>query len=141
MLTPAPLPEQDAVGINVRLLDEVQSRILSLYTPSAAVTDGGAPAPESSEDDAQHIFAKAVEAALYKATHQLLDDLHRNCHLLGTPERCGTPVIAHAASASRCYASGCGFSSRSIRDGKHALACVVVNWTAGHRMSLRTDKC
>ena len=74
---------QDAVGIDVQLLDEVHGAIAALYQPLPA--GSGAPAMQV---EARQVFAQAVEASLYKATNQLLDDLHGNCSLLGTPERC-----------------------------------------------------
>ena len=75
------------MGIDVQLLDEVHTAILALYQP---LPDSGAPAIQV---DGRLLFAQAVEAALYKATNQLLDDLHGNCNLLGTPERCALMLV------------------------------------------------
>ena len=119
---------------------------VALPRRSAAVTDGGAPAPESSEDDAQHIFAKAVEAALYKATQPAA----------------GRP----APQLPACWARPSGAARRSSRMLFICLLGVTptrmwffiqaaisqmgsMPWRAwmvnmlqsGHRMSLRTDKC
>ena len=74
---------QDAVGMDMRLLDAVQSRIVSLYTPLA---EASAQQPGAQRPLAE-VFARCVESCMYKATNELLDDLHRNYRLLGTPER------------------------------------------------------
>jgi hypothetical protein len=73
---------QDAVGIDKKLLDEVQSRIVSFYASLHAPYD---PSAVKTVDE---VFLKCVESSMYKATNALLDDLHRNYRLLGTPERC-----------------------------------------------------
>lgn len=75
---------QDAVGMDMRLLDAVQSKIVSLYAP---VAEASPPHPGAQRPLAE-VFARCVESCMYKATNELLDDLHRNYRLLGTPERC-----------------------------------------------------
>ena len=70
---------QDKVGIDVKLLDEVQSRLLGLYRQ---------PKGDPLTQHPSTIFQESVTTTLYKATMQLLDDLHSNCRMLGVPERC-----------------------------------------------------
>ena len=70
---------QDKVGIDVKLLDEIQSRLLGLYRQ---------PKGDPLTQHPSTIFQESVTTTLYKATMQLLDDLHSNCRMLGVPERC-----------------------------------------------------
>lgn len=73
--------------MDMRLLDAVQSRVVSLYAPLAeGASDAAQPQPAARP--LAEVFARCVESCLYKATNELLDDLHRNYRLLGTPERC-----------------------------------------------------
>ena len=83
------------MGIDVQLLDEIHTAILALYQP---LPGSGASAVQV---EARQVFAQAVEASLYKATNQLLDDLHGNCNLLGTPERCAARMLAACWVASQ----------------------------------------
>ena len=75
---------QDAVCMDMQLLDAVQSKIVSLYAPLAQ--DASPPQP-GAQPPLGEVFARCVESCMYKATNELLDDLHRNYRLLGTPER------------------------------------------------------
>lgn len=77
---------QDKVGINVGLLDQVQVRLLSLYGPPEGTPRDPLTVPPGA------IFQEGVTATLYKATMQLLDDLHNNCRMLGVPERCNSQI-------------------------------------------------
>lgn len=72
---------QEAVGIDVELLNEIQVKILEVY--SLRALSCCEPLLESSYT----LCASSMETALYKATNHLLDDLSRNARLLGTPER------------------------------------------------------
>ena len=72
---------QEAVGIDVELLNEIQVKILEVY--SVRALSCAEPLLESSYT----LCASSMETALYKATNHLLDDLSRNARLLGTPER------------------------------------------------------
>ena len=78
---------QDRVGINVRLLDDVQTKLLALYAPLQGPGDPLTQHPST-------IFQESVTATLYNATMRLLDDLHNNCRMLGVPERyhCQSPA-------------------------------------------------
>lgn len=69
---------QEGVGINAELLEEMQEKILTIYTK------GGSDAKKT-----EHLLPlkHTVEATLTRATNQLIDDLSRNVRLLGTPER------------------------------------------------------
>lgn len=78
------LPVQDAVGIDIKLLDAVQSKIVSIY---AGLQEPYNPSALGTFND---VFPKSVQDCMYKATGCLLDDLYRNCRLLGTPERSST---------------------------------------------------
>lgn len=146
---------QDTVGIDVEQLDDIQVRMLQLYssnpnTPSHTGSEAHMresianfchtqvphlhSSPESfiychqqqatfacGEKAAMCLLQSAVlnlcqtdmgggaqvHAALTKATGQLLDDLHRNVRLLGTPER-------SAASGSACL-SCCASNAVSPR--------------------------
>lgn len=82
---------QDAVGIDILRLDAVQSRIVSLYAPVAQPYEAEAVPPAAVPQPLSEVFARCVESCMYKATNELLDDLHRNYRLLGTPERCLSP--------------------------------------------------
>ncbi len=75
------LTAQDTVGIDVALVEETQRRLLALFPVPPGAPRGGIAVAT--------LCAGAVAGALYKATNGLLDDLHRNVRLLGTPERCG----------------------------------------------------
>ena len=77
---------QEAVGIDVQLLNDTQERILNVYKREPKETR----MPQ--EENCLHLCASSLNGALYKATNHLLDDLHRNYRLLGTPER---SVCAH----------------------------------------------
>lgn len=80
---------QDRIGIDVELLDEMQKSILGLYrspaTPSQ--TAGSQTNLDAIQDSINGLCSASIQSALYKAAGQLLDDLHRNVRLLGTPER------------------------------------------------------
>ena len=82
---------QDRIGIDVELLDEMQKSILGLYrtpaTPSQAVLANSTNL-DAIQDSINGLCSASIQSALYKAAGQLLDDLHRNVRLLGTPERC-----------------------------------------------------
>ncbi len=73
----------------MKQLDEVQTRLLGLYAPLQGPGDPLTPHPST-------IFQESVFAALYKATMQLLDDLTKNCRMLGVPERCARPSLLGA---------------------------------------------
>ena len=71
------------MGVDVLLLDQLQQQILNLYrTPP-----GGANSSDAIQDSINGLCSVSIQTSLYKAAGQLLDDLHRNVRLLGTPER------------------------------------------------------
>lgn len=72
---------QEAVGIDVELLNEIQVKILEVYSQRASKC------MEPLQESSYTLCASSMETALYKATNHLLDDLSRNARLLGTPER------------------------------------------------------
>jgi len=74
-------PLQEAVGIDVELLNEIQVKILDVYKQRASSCK------EPHNESSYNLCASSMETALYKATNHLLDDLSRNARLLGTPER------------------------------------------------------
>ena len=82
------MPRQDTVGIDAALLEDTQRRLLALFPVPPGAPRGGNGAPASGAAAVATLCAGAVAAALCKATSGLLDDLHRNVRLLGTPERC-----------------------------------------------------
>jgi len=88
---------QDTVGIDVALLDDTQRRLLALFPVPAAPPRPSGAAPSGAAAVAT-LCANAVTAALYKAANGLLDDLHRNVRLLGTPERCAAEAPCAAAA-------------------------------------------
>jgi hypothetical protein len=73
---------QEAVGIDVELLNEIQVKVLEVYKQRATTCK------EPLHESSYNLCASSMETALYKATNHLLDDLSRNARLLGTPERC-----------------------------------------------------
>lgn len=72
---------QEAVGIDVNLLNDIQERVLDVYRRRAQVSS------EQPHENSFILCASSLETALYNATDRLLDDLSRNVRLLGTPER------------------------------------------------------
>ena len=88
-----PVHAQDRVGINVKLLDDVQTKLLALYAPLQGPGDPLTQHPST-------IFQESVTATLYNATMRLLDDLHNNCRMLGVPERYRKQN--HACTQSPC---------------------------------------
>lgn len=80
---------QDRIGIDVQLLDEMQKSILGLYRtpPSLSPSAAGQRDLDAIQESINGLCSASIQTALYKAAGQLLDDLHRNVRLLGTPER------------------------------------------------------
>ena len=80
---------QDRIGIDVELLDEMQKSILGLYrTPTTNSPSAlGRVNIDAIQESINGLCSASIQTALYKAAGQLLDDLHRNVRLLGTPER------------------------------------------------------
>ena len=80
---------QDRIGIDVELLDEMQKSILGLYRNPATVSPSalGQANLDAIQESINGLCSASIQTALYKAAGQLLDDLHRNVRLLGTPER------------------------------------------------------
>lgn len=81
---------KDRIGIDVELLDQMQRDILNLY--KTGVTSPSTVSPtqtnlDAIQDSINGLCSASIQSALYKAAGQLLDDLHRNVRLLGTPER------------------------------------------------------
>ena len=69
----------------------MQKSILGLYktpaSPSQPAADQTAANLDAIQDSINGLCSASIQSALYKAAGQLLDDLHRNVRLLGTPER------------------------------------------------------
>ena len=89
---------QDRIGIDVQLLDEMQKSILGLYRspPSLSPSAAGQRDLDAIQESINGLCSASIQTALYKAAGQLLDDLHRNVRLLGTPERCVYTVTTSA---------------------------------------------
>ncbi|KAK9909040.1 hypothetical protein WJX75_006403 [Coccomyxa subellipsoidea] len=121
---------KDAVGMDMQLLDAVQSKIVSLYAPLAQ--DASPPQP-GAQPPLGEVFARCVESCMYKATNELLDDLHRNYRLLGTPERaqvvlaaCQSPLLCERRSASVLIPRLCSSTLQAPSSCRHML----VKWWA-----------
>lgn len=67
----------------------MQKSILGLYrSPSSLSPDApGQRDLDAIQESINGLCSASIQTALYKAAGQLLDDLHRNVRLLGTPER------------------------------------------------------
>ena len=67
----------------------MQKSILGLYrTPSSlSPSASGQRDLDAIQESINGLCSASIQTALYKAAGQLLDDLHRNVRLLGTPER------------------------------------------------------
>lgn len=105
---------KDRIGIDVELLDQMQRDILNLYK---SVNSPSTVSPtqtnlDAIQDSINGLCSASIQSALYKAAGQLLDDLHRNVRLLGTPERYAS-VISNSnmhnlhISDNRPFAYGC----------------------------------
>ncbi|KAK9819719.1 hypothetical protein WJX72_001643 [[Myrmecia] bisecta] len=77
---------KDKVGIDAALLDSMQRAILDLYKVEAPRSTPPTNM-DTIQDSINGLCSVSIQSALYKAAGQLLDDLHRNVRLLGTPER------------------------------------------------------
>lgn len=80
---------KDRIGIDVELLDQMQRDILNLYKSAGSPSTVSATQTnlDAIQDSINGLCSASIQSALYKAAGQLLDDLHRNVRLLGTPER------------------------------------------------------
>ena len=80
---------KDRIGIDVELLDQMQQDILNLYktVEVTSVVNSTQSNLDAIQDSINGLCSASIQSALYKAAGQLLDDLHRNVRLLGTPER------------------------------------------------------
>jgi len=94
---------QDRIGIDVELLDEMQKSILGLYRSPATPSQTAASQTnlDAIQDSINGLCSASIQSALYKAAGQLLDDLHRNVRLLGTPERYRHPSCPECPAAQR----------------------------------------
>lgn len=107
---------QDKIGIDVQLLDEMQKSILGLYrsptslSPSAA----GQRDLDAIQESINGLCSASIQTALYKAAGQLLDDLHRNVRLLGTPERSVCKFCGVSAKSSQSFPLLCHVQSRCV---------------------------
>ena len=109
---------QDRIGIDVELLDEMQKSILGLYRspPSLSPSAAGQRDLDAIQESINGLCSASIQTALYKAAGQLLDDLHRNVRLLGTPER-SVCISGVSVKLSHCCPLLC-----------HVLSSVSATW-------------
>lgn len=67
----------------------VHRSILNLYKAASSPSTAASSQTnlDAIQDSINGLCSASIQSALYKAAGQLLDDLHRNVRLLGTPER------------------------------------------------------
>ncbi|KAL3132600.1 hypothetical protein ABBQ32_009129 [Trebouxia sp. C0010 RCD-2024] len=126
---------KDRIGIDVELLDEMQKSILGLYrTPATSSPSAlGRVNIDAIQESINGLCSASIQTALYKAAGQLLDDLHRNVRLLGTPERAQvllaaaqSPLLAEKKLASVLIPRLCNSILTAPSSSRHCL----VKWWA-----------
>lgn len=126
---------KDRIGIDVELLDEMQKSILGLYRSPAIPSPTAANQTnlDAIQDSINGLCSASIQSALYKAAGQLLDDLHRNVRLLGTPERAQvllaaaqSPLLAEKKLASVLIPRLCNSILTAPSSSRHCL----VKWWA-----------
>ena len=107
---------QDRIGIDVQLLDEMQKSILGLYRtpPSLSPSAPGQRDLDAIQESINGLCSASIQTALYKAAGQLLDDLHRNVRLLGTPERSVYKVCGVSSMSSHHFPLLCRVLSKCV---------------------------
>jgi len=130
---------QDTVGIDVALLDDTQRRLLALFPVPAAPPRPSGAAPSGAAAVAT-LCANAVTAALCKAANGLLDDLHRNVRLLGTPERCAArrPALRLIVLHGRATVGCPGRPAPQRPPARHAQAGALPGARALRRAALQS---